>query len=168
MGGKEVWSTIKLALLLENMTQQEYSKKHYQMRKSNGLCPRCGNKLDRIGHYCEECKEKVRIYNRETRAFYKSIGICPQCRKEKLFGDEKSCIECRQKNYERESTITDKQMKIYRENFKEKQKILYKERSEKGICTRCGKLKVVPGRKKCGLCLEKDRLSHTKYYEKRA
>ena len=30
----------------------------------------------------------------------------------------------------------------------------------KGICTRCGKLKVVPGRKKCGICLEKDMILH--------
>ena len=33
---------------------------------------------------------------------------------------------------------------------------VYKERSEQGICTRCGKRKAAPGRKKCKLCLEKD------------
>ena len=44
--------------------------------------------------------------------------------------------------------------------FSRDAKKLYAERVSNGICTRCGKLKVVPGRKKCGICLEKDMILH--------
>lgn len=129
-------------------------EKFYKNRKLNGLCPRCGKKLDRNGHYCRECLEKVNKYNRDTRKFLISIGICPICRKEKLFGDEKSCIICR--GSRGKYNITEEQRKKYNEKFRIKQKIVYQNRSDNGICTRCGKRKAAAGRKKCNICLEKN------------
>ena len=79
----------------------EYAKKRYARQRENGICPRCNKKLDRDGYYCIKCLNEVNEYYRESRNFYKKIGICPQCRKEKLFGDEQQCISCRQKRYER-------------------------------------------------------------------
>lgn len=142
------------------LTQKEISARHYKRRKENGLCPRCGQKLDRKGHYCTKCLKKHNEYEKENREFYKKLGICPECRKEKLFGDEKRCISCREKQYKRRKDQMEEQKRKYSENFKKKQKERYKERSENGICTRCGKRKAENGKKKCRICLEKNAEAH--------
>lgn len=144
------------------LTQKERSAKSYKNKRDNGLCPRCGNVLDRKGYYCSSCLEKVNQYHRDNRRFYIENGICPVCGKEKLYGDEKQCISCRQKAYERKKSSTNEQKNRYREHFREQQKSLYKERSEKGICTRCGKRKADEGKKKCRICLNKDSEIHRK------
>ena len=138
------------------MTANEYSKRHYDKRKQNGLCPRCGKPLDRQGHYCSECLAKNREYRRENRRFYRENSICPACGKEKLFGDEKQCIECREKKNERRKPLTEEQKIRYGNRFKEQQRQLYKERKEQGICPRCGKHKAKTGRVRCGICLDKE------------
>ena len=136
------------------MTSKEISAKHYRQRKDSGVCVRCGKeRAPGNKTHCPECLEKVREYDRKTRLFYKSIGICPMCRKDKLFGEEKSCPECRAKR-KKYSTFTE-ESKI---NNRRKQRELYKECIENGICTRCRKRKAVYNRKKCEICLEKDRV----------
>ena len=145
-----------------SLTQKERSAISYKKRKDNGLCPRCGMALDRNGHYCSECLKKANEYKRENREFYRENGICPVCGKEKLFGEEKQCILCRQKAYDRRKPLTEEQKKRYSVRFKEQQKSLYKERSENGICTRCGKYKAEKGKKKCRICLDKDAETHRK------
>ena len=153
--------TLKLALLLNMaLTQTEISHRYYAMRKTNGLCPKCGKQLDREGHYCSKCVEKFNRYQRETRELRRLIGICPTCGKEKLFGDEKQCITCRQKAHESRTPLTDEQKEKYKKRFNEQQKGLREERKAAGICTRCGKRAVAPGRKKCEVCLEKDAELH--------
>lgn len=69
-------------------------KKLYNYRRENGLCPKCGKPLDRKGFYCEECRKKQTTYSRETRELCRQFKICPECRKNKLVGDEKICPEC--------------------------------------------------------------------------
>lgn len=142
------------------LTQKERSQKLYNNRKSNGLCPKCGKKLDREGHYCSECLVKVREYNRENKEFYRNNGICPVCGKEILWGSEKQCILCREKSRQRKQRITDEQKKAYKERFKKQQKSLYADRTEKGICTKCGKRNAAYGKKKCQICLNKDAEIH--------
>lgn len=144
------------------LTQKERSAISYKKRKDNGLCPRCGKLLDREGHYCSECNAKHNKYVKETREFLRKQGMCPVCGKEKLFGDEKQCISCRQKAYDRRKPLTDEQKNRYSARFKEQQKSLYKERSKNGICTRCGKYKAEKGKKKCRICLDKDAEMHRK------
>lgn len=134
----------------------EYSKKRYARQRESGICPRCNKKLDRDGYYCIKCLNEVNEYYRESRNFYKKIGICPQCRKEKLFGDEQQCISCRQKRYERRKQLTDEKRELNNKNFAKYSRALYKERSEQGICTRCGKRIAAPGKKKCVICAEKE------------
>ena len=145
-----------------SLTQKERSAIFYKKRKDNGLCPRCGKLLDREGHYCSECNAKHNKYVKETRAFLRNQCMCPVCGKEKLFGDEKQCISCRQKAYDRRKPLTEEQKKIYSARFNEHRKSLYKERSENGICTRCGKCKAEKGKKKCRICLDKDAEMHRK------
>lgn len=141
-------------------TQKEISHEFYKRRKDNGLCPICGKELDREGHYCSECLIKYREYRRSNRKFYKEHRICPVCGKEELYGDERNCILCRQKNYERKNELTEEQKDKYRIRFRTQQRNLYKERSEKGICTRCGKFKAAPTKRKCKICLSKDAELH--------
>ena len=144
------------------LTQKERSAIFYKKRKDNGLCPRCGKLLDREGHYCSECNAKHNKYVKETRAFLRKQGMCPVCGKEKLFGDEKQCISCRQKAYDRRKPLTEEQKNRYSARFNEHRKSIYKERSENGICTRCGKYKAEKGKKKCRICLDKDAEMHRK------
>ena len=144
------------------LTQKERSAILYKTRKENGLCPRCGKILDRKGHYCSECLDKVNQYHRENMAFYREHGICPVCGKEKLFGDEKQCISCREKAYAKKKPLTEEQKERYGKHFKEQQKSLYRERVENGVCTRCGKYKAEIGKKKCRICLDKDAEMHRK------
>lgn len=144
------------------LTRKEISARHYKNRKENGLCPRCGNPLDREGHYCSKCLDKVRIYCRESREFYRNNHICVECGKIIVPPSEKRCPECRAKANNRKKPLTNEQKARYEEKFKEKQKILYQQRKEQGICTRCGKRKAITGKTKCGICLAKDAEAHRK------
>lgn len=145
------------------LTQKDYSEKCYRNRRENGLCPRCGKTLDRKGYFCSSCLDKSNQYCRETRGFYRKIGICPVCRKESLFGEERQCIECREKAYARRNPYTEEQRERYNSRVRSRQKSLYHERAENGICTRCGKRKADSGRKKCGACREKENQRRRKY-----
>lgn len=149
---------------MEMKTQKEISARFYADRKNNGLCPRCGNPLDREGHYCSECLEKVREYSRKNRVFYKENHLCTECGKVKVPGNEHICPECRAKKENRRKPLTEEQRIRYAGNFQNYRKALYQQRSELGICTRCGKRKAMPGKKKCGICLEKDAEIHRKKY----
>jgi hypothetical protein len=132
------------------------TKKYYVRKKSEGLCPRCGKPLDREGHYCSVCVEKYNQYTRETRQYFIQNGICPVCRKEKLYGDEKTCIECLEKIYESRKPMNDEEREKYNESQRKRKKMQYDFRSQNGICTRCGKRKAEKDRKKCRICLEKE------------
>lgn len=144
------------------LTQKDYSEKCYRNRRGNNLCPRCGAELDREGHYCRRCRDKANEYQRENRAFYISVRVCPYCRKETLFGEERQCIECREKAYARRKPYTEEQRERYNNRFRSQQRSLYRERAEKGICTRCGKRKPIKGKKKCKPCLIYDANKHKK------
>lgn len=142
------------------MTQKEISARHYKKRKENGLCTRCGTPLDRKGIYCSKCLEARRKYVNETREFYRKNKICYVCGKNKVFGDEKTCPECRAKEQIRRDNYTeedkDKGYRKYYDKKKEKNKQLIKERIQKGLCTKCGKRASDLGYKTCGICRYKN------------
>ncbi len=141
------------------LTQKEISASHYRSRKDNGLCPRCGKSLDREGHYCSECLEKNRKYRQENRDFYRKNHICTVCGKEKVPDGERVCPECRAKRFSRKSATHEQKIR-YSSHFRSQQNLLYQQRVEEGICTRCGKRKALSGKKKCGICLGKDAEIH--------
>ena len=117
-----------------------------------GVCPRCKEKIDGKTVLCKRCSEIANEYTKAHRKMLVSIGICPVCRKESLHGNNKQCDNCRR--------IGCETVKKYRRKLNRKQKSLYKQRSKDGICTRCGKFKALSGKKKCQICLEKDREWH--------
>lgn len=132
----------------------EYNKMIYNSRINNKLCPSCGDPLDRKGHYCSKCLIKRNERTKKDRAFYRENHLCADCGKYHVYGSETYCEECKARRYTYSASHvrTDEEKK----KFREQQKRLYKELSEKGICTRCGKRKAAPGKKKCKICLEKD------------
>lgn len=145
-------------------TQKERSYKAYRNRKDNGLCPRCGEPLDREGYYCSACLEKVREYNRKNREFYRKNHLCTACGRVAVPEGERICPECRVKQNNRRKPLAEEQKIRYRNKFREQQNALYRQHSEQGICTRCGKRKSVPGKKRCAICLQKDAENHRKRY----
>lgn len=93
------------------------------------------------------------------KEFYRSIGICPYCRKEKLLGKEKMCPECLAYFSKKNCESYKKNRAKNRDRDNEKHRMIYAKKSEEGICVSCNKLKAMTGRKRCYLCLEKNRIS---------
>ena len=108
-----------------------YHQRIIEKRKMNKLCRDCGKPLDRNGIRCTQCNDKHNQYNTETRKFYRSMGVCPRCRKESLYGDEKVCIECSYKLSEEVMRTRNKEK--YNQNHAEWSRRTHKEAVENGI-----------------------------------
>lgn len=116
------------------------------------MCPVCGKReIGPRAAMCDACG------TREMRAYYHRRGICPTCKKNTLFGEERTCIECRAK-------IAEKQIKRYYEQYEkirvqasESHKRSYARYKSEGICVRCRKRKARPGTTSCEICTIKRR-----------
>lgn len=87
------------------------SKRIYHFRKQNGLCVKCGEKLDRKGTRCKTCADYDNEYSKryyydkgkykkeETYNHRKKYNMCPRCGKRHTYTDEQFilCNECREK-----------------------------------------------------------------------
>ena len=132
---------------------------NYAEKKEKHICVWCKNKaID--GHvFCEKCLLKKRKYVNQTRQFYRDLGLCPRCGKNRLFGDERNCSECSAKNYE-DYIKNEQKIKQRKSLYHSKYvKNVYHERINNGICYRCGKRKCDGGYKSCGICRAKTRES---------
>lgn len=130
----------------------------YRRRKQNGICTQCGKKPPVEGKtMCAECAEQRRIYQRETRKFLLQFELCPKCGKNKLFGDEKNCPECRAAFANRQMKYREKNQEEYNEKQRIEHRAIYGKRKEQGICVRCGKRKPKNGYSTCEICQQKDR-----------
>ena len=91
------------------------------------------------------------------REYYISKRVCPDCRKNSLFGEEKRCPECRAKDAERHAKKYDdpinrqKIIKIQTDSRRERKK----RRREQGLCVECGKRKPREGIERCAICRER-------------
>ena len=140
------------------MATSIYQRRLLENRKANGLCIDCGTELDRDGVRCVKCNTKHNEKNNADRKWYIENGICPVCRDNFLFGDEKVCLECGASKYA--ETMKSRERlgrEHYNEVHKEWSKRTHHEMIEKGICTRCRKRKADYGYKTCGICREKGR-----------
>ena len=135
-----------------------YQKRLLERRKENGLCIDCGTTLDRDGVRCVKCNTKHNEKNNADRKWYIENGICPVCRDNFLFGDEKVCLECGASKYA--ETMKSRE-RLGREHYnkvhKDWSKRTHHEMIQKGICTRCRKRKADYGYKTCGICRDKGR-----------
>lgn len=82
------------------MIKDKYSRQRYEVRKASNLCVLCGKPLDREGVVCTACNSKRTAYGRELYKKLQAVGVCPRCGKNLLYGDEKSCVECKAKSAE--------------------------------------------------------------------
>ena len=135
------------------MATSIYQRRMIDKRVSNKQCVNCGNQLDRDGYYCSFCNDKKNRDNRETKNTYIRYHVCPECRKERLYGEEKRCVMCSARNYE--ITMRSRE-RLGREHYNEVHakwsKNTHAKRIELGICTRCGKREANDGYKTCSIC----------------
>lgn len=142
------------------------SQMKYAERRKNGQCARCGKRKPAHAGmaYCEDCSK----YYSETRLFYLSMGFCPLCHRNRVFGSEKSCPECRarrkainRRSFERATEAGKEWAKPEHKSADQKRR--YAKRKEQGICTRCGKRPAEDGRARCRACLDKDAGTQREY-----
>ena len=101
---------------------------------------------------CKACAEKEKKRIQKNRNALKDMKMCPRCGKNKLWGDEKMCIDCRERIYEYNKFHRSSMNKNYN-----------KIRKEAGICIKCGKRPAVSGKTKCAICAEKERIRAREY-----
>lgn len=138
------------------LTRKEIDARHKEKCKKEGRCPACGKKKDREGYYCYSCKEKNNERKRKDKEYCRQNHICTTCQKERVYGNEKTCFNCREKAYAIRSAYTDEQREKYKQISmacarKTREKLL-----REGKCPVCKERKLEEGRKKCRLCLNKD------------
>lgn len=127
----------------------------YYRRKEAGLCVNCGKPLDIAGVKCSKCHDRANKDRRELISWYKENRICPTCRKNSLFGDEKMCIECSAKRYTQRMSRYNANPEKFKEKDRIEQKSKYQRRSNNGLCVYCGKVKADEGYKTCSKCRNK-------------
>ena len=137
------------------------SETTYFRRKRDGLCVRCGEKAVRGKVMCAECAAKQKIIAKNNREFYRSMGFCYRCGKNKLFGDEKECPECLAKMYE----ANKKSIQRRNIDLSDYYKKYYQKLKESGKCLDCKK-NVENGHVYCDACLIKRRNLGKKYRRK--
>lgn len=71
--------------------------------------------------------------------FYKSIGICPKCKKKKAFYNKVFCEECLEKIQNGNDKYRKPKSKEYDRKYAARRKEKREERKRKGLCIRCGK-----------------------------
>lgn len=141
------------SLCVECSLRQANAKKQLrEKRKAKGVCTRCGKATDGVHIHCDDCRK----YAKEGRDVYVQYGICNRCHREKIYGNEKTCPECKAEV----SLINTNYRMLHRQKINKRErelhKIHYEERKAKGICTRCGKNKASDGRFTCISCREKN------------
>lgn len=124
---------------------------------AEGLCPYCGG--DKGDHYsCKKCRDIRNAKLKKRRDDRRANGICPRCGKEKLWGDERQCLECSAKDY----AISQKRdREHFNQVHREWERRKNAQMREQGICYRCRKRPASFGYKSCSIC----RARSNKYYQ---
>ena len=95
--------------------------------------------------------------------FYKSIGICPVCRKNRLAPGKNQCFDCLERNRaysaRKRGAMTEEERKAENEKIRVLKRELYARRRAEGVCTRCGKGPLYDGTTLCMECAVKRRKS---------
>lgn len=146
------------------LTAAQRMRRLYWERKNNGLCTRCG-KANKDGKaYCPECRAGKNEWRRQDRIFYAAHGLCTCCGKNIVFGEDRTCFECRAKDCVRRGRRdSDGMRKKNSEAFRRRCRV----RSEQGLCVGCGRRKAAEGKKKCETCARRDTARSMKSYWKK-
>lgn len=91
--------------------------------------------------------------------WYKTLGICPMCRKKKPALDHVICLECMsdasEKNRKRRERLTAEQRHAESQRAVEYKRQRRERRKAEGVCVECGKRPPKEGRIRCAVCLHK-------------
>lgn len=90
--------------------------------------------------------------------FYKNLGICVRCHKERAEPHKVMCYEC----IDKEKEQYQKKLQKNREQINKRDLDKYYRLKEQGICTYCKHEKAVEGKTKCAKCLAKIRYKRNK------
>lgn len=142
---------------------REYKRQRIQYAKDNSLCIQCMQPIEEYRQgkaTCKPCTDKRVKQITEDRAFFKQMGICPRCRKNKLEGSEKTCVECKAKQAEYAAKIRadEEGHRHYLNICSQWDKKHRAELEEQGLCNRCGKRNADDGYKTCSWCRAKRRV----------
>lgn len=129
----------------------------YYKRKEAGLCVECGKPLNGEKLKCRDCRERINANRKELVHWYQDNGICPECRKNNLVGDERVCPECSAKRYSQVIARYNANPEEFKAKDRAEQKKIRTRRIEKGMCVKCGKVKADEGFKTCTKCRTKAR-----------
>lgn len=154
------FSAIRKKGNLMALTRKEIDARHRKKCKDNNICPSCGKKKDRDGYYCTNCTQKHNERQAADKKYCIEHHICTVCRKERVYGTDRTCFECREKSNTRKENYSEEQKERYKKMSEARNAEIRKLRKEKGICVACGKRKVKSGRVRCGICLDKDAERH--------
>lgn len=103
--------------------------------------------------------------------YYKSIGRCPICKRNKSAPNHVLCLECMsdasEKNHIRHDKLTPEQRKAESKKAVENKRKRKELRKAKGICVECGKRPPKNGRIRCAICLHKHSERMKRYYRKK-
>lgn len=146
------------------LTMAQRMARRYQERKSNGLCVQCGKANEDGRSSCPGCRARENERKRQDRIFYAAHGLCTRCGKNSVFGEDRTCFECRAKDLvSKGRRDRDKMKKKDSEGFQRR----YRARSEQGICVGCGRRRAAEGKKRCETCARRDTAAHMKTYWKK-
>lgn len=138
------------------LTRKEIDARRIQKCKEENICPSCGKPKDRDRYYCSKCREKNNERKRKDKEFCRENHICTTCQKERVYGDEKTCLSCREKASLTRKAYTEEQKMKYKKISMESARKTRERLLENGKCPVCKKRKLEEGKKKCRLCLDKD------------
>jgi hypothetical protein len=91
---------------------RERAKGIYQLRKSEGICTRCGkNKVREEKTTCQECWDQQRITNRKRQLRLIEGRICIECGKSEAVENNQKCSDCLLKSLSRRYGISMERIK---------------------------------------------------------
>lgn len=127
--------------------RREYIKRKREICIALGVCRECMARDAQQGiKMCLTCKQKTKTRNKEMREWYKSSGICVNCKENEAIKGKTICVNCSTRdtlNYSKQRY----NQKIYNIKRRVHRKKCYIWR-EQGLCYQCGK-PTLPGKKQC-------------------
>lgn len=154
-----------------SLTRAEWQREIYAKRRENSLCTRCGQPLDGKWVVCTKCHEERINYCGDNRKFYEEHKICKKCGKNRVYGTDKWCFECRAQyaeyNYKFMNALPKEKRNEYRRKNAKQIKKRYYELKKQGLCVFCGKRKPETGKVGCEMCNEKRRVLNRLRREKK-
>lgn len=110
---------------------------------------------------------KYQKYYKKRRDWYIEHGICPVCGQREASIGRQNCLLCKDNADKRAKVYYQRRTPEQKQRYKEQQRRRIQELEEKGLCRNCGQRPVARGKKKCAVCLQKERIrAHERNKEK--